>query len=160
MNKIFSFSKKMILFLVVMIGFAASSAMAQMEFGVRVGVSLDPDQFHFGAHVISEPLMENFTFRPNLEIGVGKDITLIAANFEFAYQIPVPKQQFSIYVGAGPALNIYRFGDSFPQNGDTDTGGGFNILFGVEHRNGLMGELKVGAIDSPEVKFTIGYTFR
>ena len=160
MHKIFSFNKKAVLFLGMMIGFGTCSAMAQMEFGVRAGASMDPDQFHSGGHAITEPLMENFTFRPNLEIGVGNDVTAITVNFEFAYQIPFPKQQFSIYVGAGPALNIYRFGDSFPQSDDWDTGGGFNIMFGIEHRNGLMGELKVGTIDSPEVKFTVGYTFR
>ena len=160
MHKIFMLNKKAVLFLGMMLCFASGSAMAQMEFGVRAGASLDPDQFHFGGHVITEPLLENFTFRPNLEVGVGSDVTAVTVNFEFAYQIPVPKRLFSFYVGAGPALNIYRFGDSFQRSGDTDAGGGFNILFGIEHGNGLMGEFKVGTIDSPEIKFTVGYTFR
>jgi hypothetical protein len=160
MLKSVPFNKKTVLFLGMMICFAAGSAMAQMEFGMRAGVSIDPDQFHFGAHIITEPLIDKLSFRPNLEIGVGSDVTAIAANFEFAYQIPIPERDFSIYVGAGPALNIYRFGDSFPQGRDTDAGGGFNILFGLEHENGLMGEIKVGTIDSPEVKITVGYTFR
>ena len=157
---IYSFHRETLLFVGMMIGFATGSAMAQAGFGVRAGAGMDPDQFHFGGHVISKPLLENFTFRPNLEIGIGSDITAVALNFEFAYRIPVPKRPYSIYVGAGPALNIYRFGDDFPRDRGTDAGGGFNILFGVEHRNGLMGELKVGTIDSPEVKFTVGYTFR
>ena len=160
MPKLLSLNKKVVLLLGMMIVFASSNALAQTEFGVRAGAGLDPDQFHFGVHIITEPLMDNFTFRPNLEVGVGSDITAIAANFEFAYRIPVPKRPFSFYIGAGPALNIYRFGDSFPQSGDTDAGGGFNILIGIEHGNGLMGEFKIGTIDSPEVKFTVGYTFR
>jgi hypothetical protein len=133
----------------------ASSAMAQTGFGLRAGVTADPNQFHFGAHFVSDPLISNLTFRPNLEIGVGNDITTVAANFEFAYRIPIPKTPASAYIGAGPALNVFRH-----HGGNTDTGGGFNVLLGLEHKKGLFGELKVGALDSPELKFTVGYTFR
>ena len=35
-----------------------------------------------------------------------------------------------------------------------------NFLFGAEARNGLFFELKVGVIDSPELKFGVGYTFK
>ena len=151
--------KKAVLLFGIIICFSASSAMAQMRFGLRAGASLDPDQFYFGAHVISDPLLPNLTFRPNLEIGLGNNVTAVAANLELAYSIPVPEKQFSIYIGAGPALNVYRFDNSLRQDRDTDVGGGFNILFGLEHDSGLLGEVKVGTIDSPEVKFTIGYTF-
>ena len=44
--------------------------------------------------------------------------------------------------------------------GDTDFGGGFNVGVGVQHRRGLFAEFKVGAIDSPEVKFMVGYAFK
>jgi hypothetical protein len=30
----------------------------------------------------------------------------------------------------------------------------------VEHRDGLFFEAKIGAIDSPDLKFGVGYTFR
>jgi hypothetical protein len=136
------------------------SALAQARFGLRVGAGADPDQFHFGAHLVTDPLINRLAFRPNLEIGVGNQLTAIAANFELAYSIPLPKLDFSAYIGAGPALNIYRFGGNQNRSGETDTGGGFNILLGLQHREGLFGEFKVGAIDSPEFKFTIGYTFK
>jgi hypothetical protein len=42
---------------------------------------------------------------------------------------------------------------------DAEAGGGINFLFGLEHDNGFMGEIKIGVIDSPSVKFTFGYTF-
>ena len=142
--------------LTITICLASGSALAQPEFGLRAGATIDPDQFHFGAHGITNPLIPHLTFRPNLEIGVGSDVTTVAANFEFAYAIPIPKTQTSVYLGAGPALNVFRGG----RNDDTDSGGGFNILIGLEHKDGLFGEIKVGTIDSPELKFTIGYTFR
>ncbi len=131
-----------------------SRPVAAQEFGVRAGASADPDQFYFGGHVDTGPIVEHLHFRPNLEIGLGDDVTLIAANLEFAYFFPLKGQPWSIYAGAGPAINIYD-GEH-----ETDAQGGFNILFGLEHRKGLMFEVKIGTIDSPDVKFGIGYTFR
>ena len=58
--------------------------------------------------------------------------------------------------GAGPAVNLY----SFDESDDSETEAGFNILFGAETRRGLFFELKVGALDSPDVKFGVGWTFR
>jgi hypothetical protein len=137
--------------------FIPFGAMAQTGFGLRAGVSAEPDQFHFGAHFASSPFIDKLTFRPNIEIGVGSHVTTVAANFEFAYRIPISKSHVSAYIGAGPALNLYRFSGN---RSDTDSGGGFNVLIGIEHRRGLFGEMKVGALDSPEFKFTIGYTFK
>jgi hypothetical protein len=123
--------------------------------GVRVGVSGDPAQFYFGGHYESAPFAEQLRFRPNLEIGVGDNHTLVAVNFEFAYYFPAPRRNpWSIYVGAGPALNIDRF------NSNTNTGGGFNILVGAQHTGGFFAEVKAGLVDSPGFKFGVGYTFR
>ena len=143
---------------IVMFFLASGGLMAQTGVGIRAGVTADPNQFHFGMHFVTDPLFPHFTFRPNLEVGVGSHVTTIAANFEFAYGIPIPKSEFSAYLGAGPSLNIYRFSE--PRGNNTETGGGFNVLVGLEHRRGLFGELKVGALDSPNLKFTIGFTFR
>lgn len=134
----------------------ARPAMAQI--GLRAGISGDPDQFFFGAHVESKPLVDRLTFRPNIEIGVGDDVTLVALNFEFAYSIPLRDHPWNVYIGAGPALNVYSLGNR--RGGRTEVEGGFNILLGVQHRRGLFTELKVGAMDSPDVKFAVGYVFR
>lgn len=140
----------------------ASPAFAQAHAGVRAGVSGDPTQFFFGGHIETSPLLEHLTFRPNAELGVGHGATLLAFNFEFAYAIPIRRQPWHAYVGAGPALVIAsgpkpvnRFGDD-----SSDVGGGFNILVGVQHKKGLFTELKVGAMDSPSVKFAVGYAFK
>jgi hypothetical protein len=143
-----------ILALTAMICVASGSAMAQAGFGIRAGVTAGPNQFHFGPHYVSDPFLGNLTFRPNLEIGVGDHTTTLAANVEFAYGFPISNSDVSVYVGAGPALNAYW------HNSDTNSGGGLNLLVGVEHKKGLFGEIKVGAFDSPDFKFTVGYTFR
>jgi hypothetical protein len=132
----------------------ASIASAQTRAGVRAGVSADPDQFFFGGHLETRPLLEHVTFRPNVEIGVGNDVTTIALNLELVYSIPLKRDPWRVYFGGGPAANIYS------TDGDDGVKGGFNILIGAQHTGGLFTELKVGAIDSPDLKFTVGYQFR
>jgi hypothetical protein len=140
---------------------SSAPAFAQSHAGIRAGVSADPDQFFFGGHVETAPLMEHLTFRPNIEVGVGDDLTLIALNIEFAYWVPMnTRQPWAVYFGAGPAVNIFTAKDDRRDRGDSDVGGGFNILVGAQHREGLFTELKVGAIDSPTLKFTVGYAFK
>ena len=128
--------------------------------GIRAGVSVDPEEFVFGGHVESDPLVDRLVFRPNAEVGVGDNRVLISLNFEFVYKVPLEDNPWVVYVGAGPALNITSFGDEGRRGrDDTDVGGGFNILVGLEHPGGLFTEFKVGAIDSPNLRFTVGYSF-
>ena len=133
---------------------------AQQGIGVRGGVSVDPDQFYFGGHVGLGPLVERLWFRPNLEIGIGDHRTLVGFNGEFTYWFPLPRSEWQVYVGAGPALNIIRLERRPSGEENTDAEGGFNILLGLAHRQGLFTEFKVGALHSPELKFGVGYTFR
>ncbi|HUF47904.1 MAG TPA: hypothetical protein VMM93_08810 [Vicinamibacterales bacterium] len=146
--------------LTLALALVAVPASAQSAFGLRAGASSGPDQFVFGAHVDTAPLLENLTFRPNLEIGIGDRLTLAALNFEFAYWIPLENSRWRVYMGGGPAANILAFHDDHPARGDTRVEGGLNIMLGLQHDRGLFTELKVGAIDSPDIKFTIGYVLR
>jgi len=132
---------------------SAASARAQ-GFGVRAGASVDPDQFYAGVHYETHDLVDRLRFRPNVEVGIGNDLTLVALNIEFTYRLPkpiVPNWQF--YVGGGPALNLYHF------RNDTDPEGGFTGLAGLSHRSGLFTEVKLGALRSPTFKIGVGYTF-
>jgi hypothetical protein len=123
--------------------------------GIRGGVSVDPDQFYLGGHYETGPLVDRLHFKPNLEAGFGDDITLIAINFEFVYKFP-SRRAWTLYAGAGPAINFY----SFDERDDSDTEPGFNVLLGAAAARGLFFELKIGAIDSPDLKFGVGWTFR
>ncbi len=146
---------------ILALGFATSSA-AQERTGIRAGVSGDPDQFVFGGHIETSPLLDRLVFRPNAEIGLGNDLVLIALNLEFAYKIPIEDNPWTAYVGAGPALNILSFGDNDGRGrgrDGTDVEGGFNILLGVEHDEGLFTEFKIGASGSPDLKVLVGYSF-
>jgi hypothetical protein len=146
--------------MILLFGVTAFAASARAQgVGVRAGASADPDQFYAGAHVETRELAEHLRFRPNVEVGVGDGVTLVALNFEFTYRLPpaaLPRSlaMWHLYVGGGPALNIFRFPN------DTRSEGGFNGLVGLAHRNGLFAEAKVGALKSPGFKFGVGYTFQ
>ncbi len=130
-------------------------------FGIRAGASVDPDQFFFGGHFQTGPIIPKLTFRPNLELGLGSNITTVAINLELAYWFPLKQHPFDIYAGAGPALLVYDFdrGGGVDES-VTDVKGGFNFLVGIQHKKGLFGEVKLGVIDSPDFKITVGYSFR
>jgi hypothetical protein len=131
----------------------ARPAHAQASPGVRAGISMNPDQFYFGGHLQTTPLVDRLRFRPNVEVGLGDHTTLAAFNFEFIYPFAT-RQPWHIYAGAGPALNWYRV------NSISDTRGGFNLLVGLENAKGVFFEAKIGLVDSPDLKFGVGYTFR
>jgi hypothetical protein len=80
---------------------------------------------------------------------------LIGANMEFVYKFP-SRGGWRFYAGGGPALNVYTFDDS----DESETDAGFNIMLGAESARGLFFEFKIGAIDSPDFKFGVGYTWR
>ena len=142
--------------LVFVAGFGASSATpaaAQTSAGIRAGLSVSPDQFYFGGHVETPPLVDQLRFKPNVEIGVGSDLTVVAMNIEFAYVFP-SQRDWNVYAGGGPALVV------IDTPADTDSGGGFNLLVGAEHQSGLFMEVKVGVVESPDLKIGVGYSFR
>lgn len=139
--------------------FAAGAAPAEAQtFGVRGGASSSPDQFYFGVHADTSPIADRISFRPNVEVGVGDDVTLLAMNLEFVYRHALPSSAWTILAGGGPAANYYSF-DAGRRGEDSDLGGGLNLLLGIEHSGGLFGEIKVGLIDSPSVKFGVGFSF-
>lgn len=141
-------------FLLGLVLFSSTPALAQ-DPGIRGGISVDPDQFYFGGHLETSPLIDRVHFRPNLEVGVGNDLMLIAANMEFVYKFST-RRAWNLYAGGGPALNIYMIDGA----DDSELDAGFNVLAGVESSGGLFFEFKVGAIDSPDFKFGVGYTWR
>ena len=133
----------------------ATPAAAQVSPGVQAGMSLDPDQFYFGGHIETTPLVDRLRFRPSVDIGLGDDTTVVAGNFDFTYTFPGRSSGWNFYAGGGPTINWY---DS--DGGDSDTEGGFNFIIGAKQNGRLFFELKVGMEGSPDLKFGVGYTFR
>lgn len=131
---------------------AAGSARAQ-DFGARAGLSVNPDQVFFGAHVESLPLIDRLHLRPNIEVGFGDDLTVTALNLEAVYKWPL-QAPWTVYAGAGPAINIVK------ARTETDAEAGLNFLGGLEHSRGWFVEAKFGVVESPDLKITFGYTLK
>ena len=123
--------------------------------GVRAGASVDPDQFYFGAHVETPAIVDRVHLRPNLEIGVGDDATLVGREHRGGLQVPAAPEPVD-------RLRRRRAGHQLlqlRQRRDSDTRGGLNFVGGLEHERGLFFEVKVGAWDSADLKFGVGYNF-
>lgn len=129
--------------------------------GPRVGLSLDPDQVHFGAHVDFGQFGSRIRFQPNMEVGFRDNLRLTTFNVEAAYRFSQRWDLWSPYLGGGAGANV-KSGDSARDNGSrTDIG--LNALCGVER--GLTSgdrffiETKISLNDVPDVKLTVGWTF-
>lgn len=135
--------------------------------GPRVGVTIDPDQIHFGGHIDFGHFARHIRLQPNLEIGFGDNLMLVAVNLEGSYRFAANWDVWTPYIGAGPGINFYSWDDdAFPDNegfDDSETEFGFNVLGGIEKglSNGdrFFLELKLGFADSPDIKITAGWTF-
>ena len=134
---------------------SALPALAQGGPGLRGGFSASPDQFFIGGHYVTRPLWDRLRFQPNVEAGFGDDRTLVAFNMEFGYWVRL-NAEWDVYFGGGPAMNVI----SRSGREETDVEPGVNLLVGLRYRSGLFFEMKVGAVDSPEFKLAVGYTFK
>lgn len=129
--------------------------------GPRLGLSLNPDQVHFGAHLDFGQFADHVRFQPNLELGFGEDVKLFTINAEAAYRFNSRWEMWSPYLGGGLGANIKStdMGDS----NESQTDIGVNLLAGVEKglSNGdrFFLEGKVSLNDVPDMKVTAGWTF-
>lgn len=143
----------------------AGAAHADTSWGLRGGATFDPDQVHVGVHLNGGELFTDGWFIPNVEIGFGDDLTLIALNPELVYKFDRRnRSHWGFYVGAGLGLNFYSWDDHGGPGDNSDTDLGLNILGGMSRRlsagNEFFLELKLGAADSPDAKITAGFNFR
>ena len=126
--------------------------------GPRGGVTIDPDQAHVGAHFDLGDLAPRLMLFPNVEIGFGDDVTVLAPMFEVDYRFTDNWGTWSPYLGGGLGpVFAWSDGRSRTEVGLTIQGG---IARQLSSKPGFMFfEFKVGLIDYPDVKFTIGWNF-
>ena len=164
--------KLTLVLLLIVVLVPATQALAQNDpltdvgfrgWGPRVGITMDPDQFHFGAHVDFGNFAEHVRFQPNVEVGIGDDLLLVALNAEAAYRFASRWDVWTPYLGGGFGL-IFVSLDNAPEGVDnSDTEFGVSVLGGIEkglangHRFFLEG--KIGLADAPDFKATAGWTF-
>jgi len=151
---------KKIVVLALSLALLAGSAQAteNIPMGVRAGFTGGPDQFHLGAHAYTGELFTGIDLTPNVEIGFGSGFTLIALNADFTYSFTeIMSPPWGLYAGTELGLMIADHG----AGSSTDLG--LSALCGVtktlDSGHCAVAEIKLGIIDSPDVKLTLGYTF-
>lgn len=128
--------------------------------GPRLGMSVNADQFHFGGHIDFGDISPRLMILPNLEIGIGDNLTTIAPSFELDYRFREDWGVWTPYLGGGIGPIFYS-----PENGDSYSKVGVYMQFGVgkgsiNNRAGhFFIEGKLGLVDAPDFKATVGWTF-
>jgi hypothetical protein len=151
-----------------LVGLCVNAAPAQAEFGymgwgVRGGLSVDPDQFFFGAHGQFE-FLENFYFMPNATLGLGNDLTIFALTPDLIYAFPV-EDIGQLYTGGILSIQFWKFDEpaGLPENStfdDTQTEIGIHVLGGLALESvPVFFEANIGLDDAPDLKLAVGYTF-
>ncbi len=118
--------------------------------GLRGGVTVNPDQFHVGVHINAGTFAPKVRFQPYFDIGFGNDVTVGTINLDALYLISAKGWQ--PYVGGGLGV---AFRDS---ERHMDVGAGLNLVAGFEwgtHRK-LILEVRAGVGDIPDLKVSVG----
>jgi len=129
--------------------------------GPRLGVSINPDQIRFGGHMDFRAGSQ-VRLQPNIEVGVGDNMTLLSMNFDAAYRFRQQWDVWTPYLGGGVGLNVVS-DDNHGVLDQSSSEAGLNMIGGIE--KGLSSgsrffvESKLGLIDAPDVMFTVGWTF-
>jgi hypothetical protein len=132
--------------------------------GPRLGVTINPDQFHVGAHLDFGNFAQHVRFQPNVEVGFGDNVTLVTANADAAYRFSSKWDVWTPYLGGGLGLVFASVGDKGVIRHNTSTDLGANILGGIDKglANGdrFFIEAKLGLVDhSPDAMASVGWTF-
>jgi hypothetical protein len=148
-----------LLALVLLLG-ESDAASAQVKaglgfkgWGVRGGVTVNPDQFHVGAHINAGTFAPKVRFQPYFDIGFGNDVTVGTINLDAHYLIKA--KGWRPYVGGGIGIALYDFKRHF------DVEAGLNLIAGFEwgtHRK-LILEVRGGVGDIPDLKVSVGVGF-
>jgi hypothetical protein len=142
----------------------AADAARITHVGPRAGFAFDPDQFTVGGQMDIGPLAEDFTFNPNLELGFGDDLTVIALNLDGQYHLQLQNSSVAPYFGAGLGVNFFNFDAPSGFTGDSsDTELGMNLIVGLgfpmQSSNRFFTELRFGIGDIPDLKLMAGWGF-
>ncbi len=143
-------------------GSARAEGLQYLGWGPRLGATMNPDQFHFGAHADFGQVGSHARLQPNLELGLGDGLTLLSMNLNAAYRLGSHWESWSPYIGAGAGYEVFGSEDTGLRD-VSKSGVGLNVLGGFE-RGMASGsrfflEGKVGFIEAPDFKVTAGWTF-
>lgn len=129
--------------------------------GVRAGLTMEPDQFHVGGHYNMDLVNSPLRFVPNVEVGFGDDLTLVALNGDLLYDFA--DTPWSVGGELGFLIANYDLPVEIPGFDDSQTDIGLsavgNYMLTLNSGKPLLLEVKLGISDAPDWKFTVGWGF-
>ena len=104
-------------------------------------------------------LAPNLMMSPNIEIGVGDNLTVTTVMMDFNYRFLKDWGSWNPYLGGGigPVFYSAKHGGSDTELGLTAQGGIARRM--VSHAGYMFLEFKIGMVESPDFKLTVGWMF-
>lgn len=142
---------------------SGTSGIGWEGWGVRVGLSADPDQAFGGVHFNLGHFARDVRFRPTIELGFGDDVTTLQALAEVHYVFS-KVQVWKPYVGGGIGLSYVNVDNDEVDGDDSDTEVAFAAMGGVETKLrsgntfGIEGKIGLGDNDA-DFKFGVNWSF-
>ena len=133
---------------------SAQQPLGFRSWGLRGGLTIDPDQVHLGVHINAGEFAPRVRFQPSFEIGLGNDRIVGAINIDALYTFRKPS--WRPYLGGG--LGVALIDPKGERGRDFNTEVGLNLIGGFEWgpRARYLLELRVGVGDIPSFKVTAG----
>ena len=153
--------------LILVAGTASAQAPADQSGGLPFPVGLragytnweNYSQLHFGAHAKLGDIFPNVQLTPGVEIGLGDSLNLVTINGDMTYRFTeLVSFPWELYGGGCLSLNYIN-----PDEVESDFQLGLSVLLGLSKTlaggDEVMVETRLGILDSPGFKLTLGYTF-
>lgn len=134
----------------------APAAAEPTLFGLRGGLTDDPDTVFLGGHLAFYPTdLRRLRIEPSVELGFGDGVDFtLRGNLNFKVMFPVSRDA-AFY----PILGAYLYYLSFDDcDGCDDTEFGVNLGLGFSF-SGIGLDLTFGLPEYPDITFTLSYTF-
>ncbi len=123
-------------------------------FGVRAGVSQNPDQFVIGGMLELGSALGPASLVPSVDFGFGDNTDLTAVNLDVRfYLFPLPQTGINFYGAAGPTA---AFANSNSEVGLSLTAG---AKIPMKGKNRYNVEARFGVGDIPDLKILLGVLF-
>jgi len=145
---------------------ALAEGSVMSSYGLRAGFSTDPDQLVLGGQMSIGEVAPNLSFDPNIELGFGDNVTIMAFNLDMHYHFDLSNSTWRPYVGAGAGINLIQLDlpPGFPDDSFTRVNGAFIVGASVPTQSGnqFFSEMKLGlgTNATSDFKLLVGWNFR
>lgn len=145
-------------------GGGGTSGLGWNGWGVRVGISDNPDQVYGGVHFDLGQFAKDVRFRPYIDLGSGDHATTMQAIAEVTYLFS-KVQVWKPYVGGGAGFSYVHINNAPAGVDDSDTDVALMAVGGVETKlksaTKFFMELRAGlGDDDPDFKLGVGWTWK